>query len=342
MDSLAASAQKTGGLRSPGVVSLIRNGQVGQLVDLFHTAGADLQPGAVPLVANPALRGAGMLENYYNSTWNAGIVEVRRRFKSGVYFQANYTFSKALTDNTGIDQSHDAPLLDNARPQLDKGRAAFDVTHAFKSNFVYDLPIGRGHKLAPSDGILSQVVSGWQVSSIFSWQSGPPFSITTGGVGTFIRAGNSGSNSAVIGSSPQALSSLVHTTVSTRNGKPLVLGIDPSIILTNGTGAPSASAGLTCTPIVPNGFCNPGPGVIGNVQKFAFDGPAFFNWDLGLSKSFHITESKRLEYRAEFANFTNHPVFNTPNGNINSTTFGQITSTLSSARIVQMALRFIF
>ena len=64
--------------------------------------------------------------------------------------QANYTFSKALSDAaSGSDNNNQGrfePLMDNNNPGLAKSRALFDETQVMKANFVYRLPLGAGHR----------------------------------------------------------------------------------------------------------------------------------------------------------------------------------------------------
>ena len=68
-----------------------------------------------------------------------------------------------MTDFAGGSQSQFQPVQDNARPQLEKERAPFDLTHAFKANFTYELPIGRGHRLLSSrNKIVGLLTDGWQ------------------------------------------------------------------------------------------------------------------------------------------------------------------------------------
>jgi hypothetical protein len=124
--------------------------------------------------------------------------------------------------------------------------------------------------------------------------------------------------------------------------------INPSLVSPNGTGAP-ASNGLTCVPAVSGGFCNPQPGQVGNLQLYAFSGPAYFNWDVEAEKRFDLTEKFRLYFRTEAFNILNHPTFAPPfdsNGNylmnINDRNFGQSTALISSPRRLQMSLRLKF
>jgi hypothetical protein len=242
------------------------------------------------------------------------------------------------------------PYLDNAQPALERARANFDLTHSFKANFLYELPVGKGHLWTPSSSLLTRLLSGWTAASIFTWQSGAPFSILSG-KGTLNRSARSSlTNTAYTTSTPQQIAGQLGTYQS--NGE--VLLINPKFIGPDGRGAPNNA--LTCAPLVSGGFCNPQPGTVGNLPRNAFNGPAFFNWDLGIIKGFPITESKKLEFRVEMFNAPNHPTFAVGDSTflvanpgaspsdmyINDPNFGVATSTTSTPRVIQMGLRFLF
>jgi len=336
-------------LSYPLFANLIYQGQAGQLAAYLH--GYEFDSGFGPpgpnnilnWFPNPYIMGADLLKNTSFSSYNAGIVEVRRRFSKGLYFQANYTYSKVMTDFGG-SQSNFQPFQDNARPYLERARAPFDLTHVFKGNFTYEVPIGKGHSILSSNNkLLGLLVDGWKTGSIFTWQSGVPFSIVSQ-YATFNRGGYRSNNNT-------AVATLTHQQISNNLGvfvQPggVVYLINPKLVSLNGTGAP-ATPELNCTPAVTGGFCNPQPGEVGNLQLYAFSGPVFFDWDLSAGKDFNVTEKVRLTFRTEAFNVLNHPVFSPPldvnnfgnyDMNINSTTFGQSTFTASSPRILQFSL----
>ena len=327
----------------------IQQGLLGALEASYHAeewdTGSNTQPGfgnPVTLFANPFIMGGDLLKNSSFSSYHAGVVEVRRRLNRGLYLQANYVFSKVMTDystGTNGDQARFQPYLDNARPFLEKGRAAFDITHAFKANFTYDLPFGTGHRLFSTNSkALGLFVNGWQTASIFTWQSGNPFSILSQWA-SFNRGGSrSARDTAVATLSHGQLSSDVGVFVQPDG---IVYGINPKLISPNGTGIPG-QAQLTCAPAVPGGFCNPQPGEVGNLQLNAFSGPTYFDWDLSARKDFAVTEKLKLTFRTEAFNVLNHPVFFMGDQLINDQHFGQSTSTVSQARILQMSLQLKF
>ena len=329
----------------------IQQGSMGALEASYHAEGWDSgnDPNCnfgpcdpVVLFPNTFIMGGDLLKNTSFASYHAGVVEVRRRLNRGLYFQANYVYSKVLTDySTGSngDQSRFQPYLDNARPFLEKGRATFDITHAFKANFTYDIPIGVGHRLLVTKSrALGLLVNGWQTASVFTWQSGNPFSILSQWA-SFNRGGSrSARDTAVATLSHGQLSSDIGIFVQPGG---IVYGINPKLVSPNGTGIPG-QAQLSCTPAVPGGFCDPQPGEVGNLQLNAFSGPAYFDWDMSARKQFDVTEKLKLTFKTEAFNVLNHPVFFMGDQNINSQQFGQSTSTVSQARILQMSLQLKF
>jgi len=331
----------------------IQEGLAGDRADYYHSMGADSSylynyyygtNAPVVLAQDQYLRAADLLENYSTSLYHAGNVEIRRRTAKGLSFQANYTFSKVMTDYSGDTSDRFAALLDHGNPGLEWARANFDLKPALKGNFSYDFPVGKGHAWSPSNAALNQLVSNWKVSSIMGWQSGAPFSILSG-LGTLNRAArSSGTNTASTTSTVQQIAGQLGT-FHGPNGQ--ILLINPPYIGSDGRGTPDFA--LTCTPLVQGGFCNPDPGTAGNLPRNAFNAPPFFNWDLSILKHFPITDSKDLVYRVDMFNAFNHPTFaagnaitGTPDMNINDTNFGVATSTASSSRVIQMGLRFVF
>jgi hypothetical protein len=320
-----------GGLLTNSTVrALIQQGQVGELAATYHFNNL---AGNVQFVANRLASVADELNSISNSTYHAGVVEVRRRFRQGLGFQANYTWSKALSDTEGTGQTRFDPFLDLARPELEKTRAPFDLTHAFKANFVYELPFGRGKRWAPENSLLNKLVSGWNIGSIFTWQSGNPWSILSNR-GTLNRAARStGKNTAFSLVSVDEVRNLIGT-FKTPNG---VFQINPNAIGSDGRGTGDDAVG--CTPQFQGQiFCNPAPGAIGNLGRLAFNGEPLFAWNASIVKQTPVTEKLAFDYRVEFFNFLNHPVFFYDDQNINSTTFGKITGVAVGARVIQMSL----
>jgi hypothetical protein len=181
--SLLTSTTLGGGsLTNANVRNFLQTGQIGSLADFYTSgsAGATVAQNARALFlagANPGIYATDLILNGGSTDYHAFQAEVRRRFSNGVFGQLNYTFSKVLTNSAGTAQSRLEPYIDNARPNLERTRADFDVTHVLHASVIYELPFGSGKKFLSGKGALDRVVGGWQLGSIVHAQSGAPISI---------------------------------------------------------------------------------------------------------------------------------------------------------------------
>jgi hypothetical protein len=298
-------------------------------------ASPSLQP-FIKFLANPASGVVNILENGAKYNYHSAQFEVRRRFSQGLYFQANYTFSKNLTNSAAGNGSQTLvePFLDNLNPQWDYTRADFDQTHAFNVNSVYQLPFGKGKRFLSGGGISDTVFGGWEISGIVQWNSGVPISFLDPR-GTLNRTGRSGRQTANTSLTTDQIRGLLGT--YEQNGR--IYWIDPSIICSNG----AATLGFgqpTCPGQV---FFNVDPGQTGNLGRAIINAPSFFNVDATLMKNINFKENMRLQLRLEAFNVLNKTNFfpGASQQNIGSTTFGQITSA-GAARQLQLAARFEF
>jgi len=245
-------------------------------------------------------------------------------------FQANYVFSKALGDASGIDQLRFEPFMDINNPALSKARISTDLPHQFKANYAYDLPAGKGHRLHIKS--LDRIIGGWTTSGNLVWQSGNPFSVYSGR-GTFLREDFSGLNEANAIFNKDTLASIMSFRM-TGNGPYMV---QQSAVGTDGRAvAPDVSPAF-------NGqvFSNPGAGQLGTLQKRTFTGPNVFGMDASLQKAVVFHERYRLHIYLEALNVFNHPTFSLLSQNINSTQFGRISSS-GDSRKLQLGARLTF
>jgi hypothetical protein len=194
--------------------------------------------------------------------------------------------------------------------------------------------------------VLNQVLGGWQIASIMAWQSGSPISFFSGR-GTFNRPGRS---SCLDPAGPTACNTAV-TTLSAEELRNLlgihkvenrIYWIDPKVI-DQATGRAVGADNLTNAPgFAGQVFFNPAAGEVGNLPVLAFDGPSQFRIDLALSKRFRFADRYGFEVKGEAFNLTNTPSFFRGDIDINSTTFGRLTSVNVAARVVQLSARFDF
>jgi len=247
----------------------------------------------------------------------------------------NYTFSKSL----GIrGENATNGVGDPTNIRNDYGVLPNDRTHLFNAAYVYqEGSVYHGNKF------VGGVVNGWQFSGITQIQSGSPLQAVN--PSNFNLAG----------------SFLPGTTLP--NGVKLS-GVGLSDGLVTGSEQITMQPILTCDPrnglanhqfINGNCFAIPGPGQNGSFIFPYIKGPTFFNSDLSLFKNFQITEAKKIQFRASFYNFLNHPLvsFNPAGGDgnllLNFNSAGKLTNPnfgyadyLNGNRTIQLVLKFFF
>ncbi|HZO57257.1 MAG TPA: TonB-dependent receptor [Bryobacteraceae bacterium] len=320
-------------LTNATIVNLIRQNAVGELANTYVINRLN---GNVQFYRNRNALGTNVMTNYSNSTYNSLQLEVRRQVSSGLFFQGNYVYSKVLTDTLGDTQTRFEPFLDIANGAIERARAPYDLTHQFKFNFVYDLPMGKG-KLFAAEGILDKIVGGWSLSGNYTHQSGTPFSVTSGR-GTLNRGGRSTGNTAITTQTKAQLDEIMSFRMS---------GTGPYMVAASAIGPDSRAVQADgAAPFSGQIFFQPGAGEIGSLQRRMFSGPSAWTIDMGLQKRTSITERVSLEIRAEAYNTFNHPTFDfgitTPDQVVTSTTFGKLPTNLFGRRLLQLGayLRF--
>jgi hypothetical protein len=240
----------------------------------------------------------------------------------------------------GSGQTRFDPFLDNARPYLAKSRGEYDLRHTFKANAIYDLPFGKGKMLGSNvPAVVNKIIGGWQLSGIYNWQSGNPFSILSNR-GTFNRGGRSTYQTAV-SLLPQNEIQKYIGMFKDADGQ--LWWINPAITDANtGNAVMPDNIGNTPSTAYSQIFLNPSAGQVGNIGLLAFDSPATQNFDLGIAKATSITERVNVTFRADFFNALNHPTFYFSDQEINSSQFGKIDSTYGDPRMIQFSLKITF
>ena len=229
----------------------------------------------------------------------------------------------------------------------------YDQTHVFNFNAVYDLPFGKGkYFLTDHGGAVDRLVGGWQLGGILRINTGTPLTIVDPR-GTLNRVGRSANQTAVTGLTNAQIDNLVG--IFNQNGN--VYYINPSVINSDGRGAAAFGQPTFAGEV----FFDNGPGQFGTLARSTINGPMFSELDMSLTKTIRINEKMRFQIRADAFNVMNHTNFltgiltpglgvsGTSNTvfNVNSPTFGQITSanTIGGSglnRVIQVAGRFDF
>jgi hypothetical protein len=288
---------------------------------------------------NPSYGAINFRTNCCDSNYHALQTTLRKRFTSGLEFNANYTYAKALDDVSDTFTSKNASggyPTDSETPKLDYGPADYDVRHRIVASFVYDLPYMKS----------SRWLGGWNVSGIVSYQTGADFSVSNSGVDS--NADGEFNDRAVYTGPGAITNSINHSqepwrgylTANIPAGQ-LNAGTNPSFgfLNTNTGGTIACPAGVNL-----GLWCN-----AGEMQRNSLVGPAFFDTDFGVKKTFKITERAGLRLEANFFNLFNHSNFLIEPAQTNqaATNFGVSTATFSNQqsggpRITQLAVRFDF
>jgi hypothetical protein len=315
--------------------TLLANGSVGALADFLvrsinadgKTGGSFIRNGGFAedfLVPYPQFNEVGLNANPSNSTYHSLQLQLTKRMSHGVYTQGSYTWSK----NLGLsDTDHDLYARDPQNRNADKAVLGFHRTHIITGNGTYALPLGANRRfLSTAPALVQQVLGGWQLGSIMRWTSGAPLTITAGGISTMWQ--NAGGNTPnLVGTLPKA--SVVQIPGKNPTVFPtLVQGRDPSCSAVTATNTLNVACSLLAiydaqgNPVL----VNPGPGTVGSLGRNTIEGPSRFQLDMNLQKKFRLDEKREFEFRADITNVLNHTVFAVPDTNINSASFGQITS----------------
>jgi hypothetical protein len=276
--------------------------------------------------ATPYLPFPGFAQNmsYTTTDGNSYFYSIQakyeRRFSHGFNLLATYTWGQVRDDVSDVlfsTLSYRAPYLPGFGIQGDYGLANFDVHNATHLSGGYELPFGKGkHFFTAASGVTNAIIGGWRLNGLATLQSGTPLTIGC--------------------------------TVSTTNG----MGCDALMVPGQGlyTDAHTVAHWINAA-----AFTNPPAATAIGQSSYAplggaptqVVGPRFHRGDLTLSKSWHLNERLRTEFRADVFNLTNTPNFAQP-GQLNfgtAKTFASITATRDNpddAREFQLSLKIYF
>jgi len=313
----------------------------------YICAGTPSSINATGCTANPAYKRVNtvwntsrLLDSRGNSWYNSLQVAVNRRFNHGLEAQLSYTWGQALDTTQTIAINSDCTTTGSDHGAYSdnlayvKGPSCFDATQNMHLNVLYHFP------KVNSDGLLKYVANGWWVGNIVSANSGYPFTpyvSTQRSESGFLAQAFENANAitapatVTISGKTYNFVSFNHNTVTTGNPhqwfNPLMFGLGPI-------------------------------GQLGNAGRDILRGPGLVDWDFSLVKDTAMPvlgEAGAVEFRAEFFNLMNHANFALPNGNVFTgaltdttpydaplATAGQITSTVTTSRQIQLALKIIF
>ncbi len=254
-----------------------------------------------------------------NSSYNAGEILLRHAMTHGVSFDLNYTYSHSIDVGSDAERIGDLggpgdQIYDAWSPNLQRATSTFDTTHQLNSNWIVELPFGRGKAFVPNGGrVVNAIVGGWDLAGLFRLTSGFPVSVLNGAA--WATNWDLSAYATQIGPTP-------HTGTYNLSGSPNLFK-DPVTAITS--------------------YRQDFPGEVGG--RNTLRGPGYFDTDMGLHKSFKVTEGQQLEFRWEAFNIFNTVRFDvlTVNDSVDQvSSFGTFTKTLTLYRRMEFGARYSF
>jgi hypothetical protein len=280
-----------------------------RLMDLNQEFGPST-PTAGPLspgLSSLAVQGFGvhMMQSSANSSYNSLQASLNKRFSHGLQFLAAYTWSHSIDDYSGDPTGTSDVTVVPGNQVLLNNRASSDFDRRQRLVFsgMYDLP-----HFYKGKGFGNQVLNGWELATIFTVQSGTPFSVLTNAT-AFVQA-RADSNPAA----PGCQANLSGSTNSRLNQ-----------YFNVGCFVPAVAAGD-----------------FGNTGRNLLVGPGQRNFDISILKFFPVTEHSSLQFRTEFFNAFNNVSFANPVNILDSSNPGAIVATTTGPRVIQFAAKFNF
>jgi trimeric autotransporter adhesin len=243
-----------------------------------------------------------------NSIYNSLQVRLQKRLSHGIMINGTYTYAKSIDDASSIGGGTPIVVQDANNLGAEYGLSSFDIRHQARINYLYEVPLGDGHRFAQK-GLTAALLGNWRFSGNFGVQTGTPY--TGQVIGT--SAANVGSGGIFATRADQIC--------------------NPNA---DATGAPLDFFNTSC-------FVVPPAGQLGNAGRNTIIGPGMFIWNAQFGKTIPFGKDRehRLDLRWEIANITNTPNLTGLSTLVNSTTFGQVVGA-SAMRSMNVVTRFTF
>lgn len=267
----------------------------------FSTTRVDPTRGVIRLRANAAA-------SIYHSMQLSLDKRISRGFSAGVH----YTWSAFIDDASDIfnpSGGEVAVAQDSFNRHADRARSSYDRPHRFTGNFVYELPFFRNQ-----EGLIGRLLGGWQFNSLFTFQSGAPFTVLNGSDPTGALSGID----SLVGS---AIRPNLNTNLPTSS-----MSVEDLL----------QAGGASLFSQLPKGVR------IGNAGRNTLRADGIGNIDFGIFKNTRIRESQMIQFRAEFYNSTNTRNFGIPEGRVNSSNFLNQWGTDGGNRRIVLGIRYTF
>lgn len=271
-------------------------------------------------VPDPSFGAITWVDPAGDNDYNGLSVRFEHRFAKGLYFLNSFTWGRAMGDSEQALEYYSN--LTGANPQnindlkAERGPTSYNAKLVNVSSIVYQLPFGKGRQFGSNlNPVIDGALGGWELTTINTASTGLPINVYY---------------------TPSAFNDVSGGANAEYRGQ---MFERPNV---SGSAASQSTAQSLLTYFAGYTFTTPPPNApFGNLGRNSFLAPGFEQWDLGIDKSFRITEGIRLQFRSEFFNVLNHTNFGPPTNISTSSAFGTITNTLP-ARQIQFALKLLF
>jgi hypothetical protein len=251
------------------------------------------------------------------TNYNGVNFSLNKRFSHGYSINANYTYSKSLDQGSNEGPGALSNQTDPAHPRTEYGPSDFDVRHRVNVAGNWDLP-----KYHHGQGLVGQVLSGWQVNGIFQFHTGFPWTPVTGQPTVAVVQ----SASTIAPTRPLAYYGGAHNSCS-------------NSAYISGTNFPGGGKNFFK-------IGQPGPPGIG---RNSWNGPCYLDTDLTAAKEQTISirgHESQLRFQANFYNVFNKTnlapiLFGTSEATVENTLFG-LAPSADSGRVIEFFGRIQF
>jgi hypothetical protein len=264
------------------------------------------------------------VETIFNQNYNSLQVKVTRRFSGKSLIDANYTWSRGLT-NAQTDYSSAPQNSYNLAAEY--GPTAYNRNDILTVDGIWDLPWYR-----EQHGLVGHIAGGWEMSGLFTVNSGLPLTATMSGGGTVNYGGltsiYNGQTTGGLASDSGGLGIL---------GPSSAASLRPNQVLNPSNGYGQVQLRKFTHWFNQTAFTAPSPASfqVGNERRGVVDGPGFYRMDIGLFRGFKLPRGTTFTLRGEAFNVLNHANWGTIGTTATSSTFGQVTAA-RDPRILQV------
>ncbi len=296
-----------------GVWTVNYVGSRGRNIDYAPVANTAMTPGPGPVA--PRTPFPYMPQSFWDQPigqldYNALETSLQGRSRvTGLSYLVSYTWSKGLNFGTDGWYGIGTTSIQNPyNPKADRSVSGYDLPQVFTAGWVWSVPIGKGG-FSTGNRVTDYVLGNWQITGIATLESGRVYTVEDAG-----DIANTG-NFNFVGAGYER----------------------PNLV-----GNPKPQHQTPSQWINPAAFTTPAQYTFGNTARNSLRTEPYKSLDASIFREFPVAESLKLQLRMDALNAFNHPVWGVPSNCQNCQNFGVVTSTVNSARQVQLSGKFIF